>query len=136
MNMQEHETPTDSFGNDMIWADSYNGFLPKSEHIPTTSSQYGVSGVTHDGDIYCVDCARDMGLIEVHDGEIKAFVDGEVIPTEKAPLTGVTLPSHESQTQMHCGRHSECLNSVDGDSHPYNHDYSIGIGIENKIIEH
>lgn len=127
---------TDSFGNDMVWVDSYSGFLPNSEHIPTATVRNGVSGITHDGDIYCLDCAIDMGIVTRENGEIKAIVDGETMDTRKAPWTGVVLPSYESMTQSHCGCHGDCINAVDGENHPYNHDCEIGIGIKQRVLEH
>ena len=132
--MQQSETPTDAFGDKMVFVDPYGDYLPKSENIPKTDGF--VSGITHDGEIYCIDCAIDMGIVEKVDGEIMANVDGETIPTEKAPWTGKVLKTHETDTLMHCGCHSECLNAVKGENHPYNHNEPIGIGINEKTIQH
>jgi len=134
--MTNQMVKTDSFGDDMVWVDSYSGFLPNSDNIPTAPTRNGVSGISHDGEIYCVDCAIDMGLVEIHDGDIMALVDRKLTPTEKAPWTAVVLPSHETMTQMHCGRHDHCQNAVDGENHPYNHDCEIGIGIKEKVLKH
>jgi len=132
--MNQETIPKDSFGEEMEYVESYGDYLPKSENIPTDSGYNGVSGITHDGDMYCVDCALDMGIITKDNGELKAVVEGEKIPFEKAPWTGVVLPSYETMAQNHCGRHSECLNAVD--DHPYNHSEKIGIGIEETVLEH
>jgi len=134
--MQKQETPTDAYGDPMVFVESYCDYLPKSANIPTQPPRNGVSGISHNGDIYCIDCAKDMDLIKIVDGEIMAKVDGELIPTEKAPWTGIVLRSSETMTQYHCGRHSDCCNAVDGENHPYDHTELIGIGIEEKVLEH
>jgi len=137
-NMNETETPpADSFGDEMVWVGSYQGHLPRSDNIETAPIQNGVSGISHDGDIFCVDCAKGMGLVaETTDGSLVALVDEEQMSFAVAPRTGIVLPSHESDTQYHCGLHKHCCNSLDGDEHPYNHDLLVGIGIEQKIIQH
>jgi len=121
----------------MVFVNSYGGYLPKSEHIPTdTVRSSGVSGITHDGEIYCVDCAIDMELVKYQDGKLFAVVDEKLVQFNKAPWTGVVLPTHETQTQLHCGKHSECVNSLQGWEHPYNHEEKIGIGIKESTIKH
>jgi hypothetical protein len=134
----QKEKPTDEYGDTMSFVESYGDYLPNSDNIPTQPPRNGVSGISHNGDIYCIDCAKDMDLIEIVDGEIMALVDGEtaLVPTEKAPWTSKVLSHHETTTQYHCGRHSECVNAVDGENHPYNHTEPIGIGIDEKVIEH
>ena len=134
--MSEEETPKDAFDKPMVWVDSYNVHLPKSDNIPVSSTVNGVSGITHDGEIYCVGCALEMGLVEQKDGEIYANVEGELVRPRKAPSTGIVLPSYESQIQMHCSRDEHCVNSVSGEDHPYTHDCDIGIGIDARTIEH
>jgi hypothetical protein len=126
--MSTQETKTDAFGDEMVWIDSYGDFLPKSDNIPTARVRQGVSGVTHDGEIYCVDCAIAMELIDSSD---LSKHDSEL-----GPWTGLVLPSYETDTIHHCGRHSDCLNAVSGANHPYNHDCEIGIGIEERAIQH
>lgn len=122
------ETPTDAFGDPMVFVDSYGDYLPQSDNIPTARVRQGVSGVTHDGEIYCIDCAISMGLIEQSDlGKHSR---------ELGPWTGLVLPSYETDTIMHCGCHDDCLNSVSGENHPYNHDCEIGVGIEERAIQH
>lgn len=134
--MTENDTPKDAFGDEMVFVESYGGYLPKSENITTHSGYNGVSGITHDGDIYCVDCALEMGIVDKDEnGDLKAVVEGEKIPFEKAPWTGVVLPSSETQMQYHCGKHSNCVNAISGDDHPYNHNESIGVGIEERVSE-
>jgi hypothetical protein len=128
--------PTDAFRDEMTYVESYDGYLPKSKNIPTETVRHGVSGISHDGDMYCLDCAIDMGIVAIDDGEVVALVDGEITPTEEAPRTGVVLPSYESDTQMHCGQHKECINAVSGRNHPYNHSLDIGVGIEETILQH
>jgi hypothetical protein len=126
--MSQSETPTDAFGDSMVWIDSYGDYLPQSENIPTAPVQDGVSGVTHDGEIYCVDCAIESGIIERSE-----LSDGS---TRDKPWTGVVLPSYETDTLHHCGSHAACVNALDGDEHPYNHDEPVGIGIEERPIQH
>lgn len=126
--MSTQDTPTDAYGDCMVWIDSYGGHLPKSENIPQTRPQKGVTGITHDGEIYCVDCAIDMGIINKSDLDKHS--------SELGPWTGVVLPSYETDTIMHCGNHDSCLNVVDGNDHPYNHDHTIGIGINETAIQH
>lgn len=134
--MQKQDKPTDAYDDPMVFVESYGDYLPNSANIPTQRPRNGVSGISHDGEIYCIDCALDMDLIELVDGEIMAKVDGETMPCRKAPWTGKVLSRHETTTQYHCGRHSDCVNAVDGENHPYNHTEPIGIGIKEKVIEH
>lgn len=126
--MSQNETPTDAFGDSMVWIDSYRGHIPRSDNIPTAPVQDGVSGVTHEGEIYCVDCAIDMGIIERSE-----LSDGS---TRNMRCTGVVLPSTETDTLYHCGCHADCVNALDGDEHPYNHNEPVGIGIEERPIQH
>jgi hypothetical protein len=125
---QTDDTPTDAYGDEMVFVDSYGGHLPRSANIPTARTQHGVSGVTHDGEIYCVDCAIEMGLIDRDDLDKHS--------ADLGPWTGLVLPSYETDTLYHCGRHKQCVNSVSGENHPYNHEHDIGIGIEERAIQH
>lgn len=131
----ENDTPKDAFGDEMVFAESYGGYLPKSENIPTDNGYNGISGISHNGDIYCVDCALEMGIVDKENGDLKAVVEGEKMSFDKAPWTGVVSPSSETQSQYHCGCSGNCVNAISGDNHPYNHNESIGVGIEEKVIE-
>jgi len=132
--MQQNDTPKDAFGDTMVYVESYGDYLPKSENIPQTNGF--VSGISHNGEIYCVECAIDMGIVKRIDGELLASVDGELMPIEKSPWTGKVLKRHETDTLYHCGSHKECINSIKGENHPYDHDEPIGIGINEKTIQH
>jgi len=133
---QEIQEKTDSFGDKMVFVDSYGGFLPKSENIPQTQQQFGVTGITHDGDMYCIECAQDMGLITIEDNEIFVNCDDGKKKPHNSPWTGVVLPSYETMTIHHCGNHKHCINAVNGDKHPYNHNDTIGIGINERAYKH
>jgi len=130
------DVPTDSFGDKMRFADAYGDYLPKSENIPKTRPRNGVTGITHDGEIYCIDCAKKLDLVTENGGKLQAKVDGKTMSFKKAPWTGIVLTRYETDTIMHCGCHKKCENTVEGENHPYNHDSKIGIGINEKAIMH
>jgi hypothetical protein len=133
---EEIPTKTDSFGDKMIFVGEYNDHLPKSENIPQTQQQFGVTGITHDGEIFCLDCARDMDIVTIEDNEIWVNCDNSKKKPRNSPWTGVVLPSYETSTILHCGNHKHCINAVDGKNHPYNHNGTIGIGINERTYKH
>ena len=136
MTQEEIPAKTDSFGDKMIWIDEYGNHLPKSENIPQTTKKHGVTGITHDGCMYCVDCAEDMGLITIEDNEIWVNCnDGKKKP-RNSPWTGIVLPSYETMTIHHCSNHKHCINSIEGKNHPYTHNEPIGIGIQERTYKH
>lgn len=132
----EHEIPTDYFGNEMAFVESYGRHLPESDHIPTADGWHGITGITHDGDMYCLDCAEDMDIIEITHNRCYAKVDGELVIPKDALWTGIVQSTHETDVQHHCGRGADCLNAVEGSDHPYNHDCKVGIGIEQRVLQH
>jgi hypothetical protein len=136
MTQEEIPAKTDSFGDKMVYVDSYGDYLPKSENIPQTQQQFGVTGITHDGAIYCLDCAQDMGLITIEDNEVLVQCDNGKKKPRNSPWTGIVLPSYETSTILHCSCHKNCINAVDGKNHPYNHDEPIGIGIQERTYKH
>lgn len=146
----------------MVWVDSYQGFLPQSRNVETAPVEDGISGITHDGDCYCLDCAKEMNLVTIRNEASNMFeerlaalvkvekrtFDQEGEPTgdtrttlvtkdfDQAPWTGAISPHYESMTQYHCGRGKDCCNALSPEDHPYNHDVPVGIGIEQQVLEH
>jgi len=123
--MSTQEVPTDAYGDRKVWIESYGDYLPKSDNIPYGPTKNGVSGITHDGEIYCIDCAIQTDLIDPTDlSEMRL----------DKPWTGLVHPWTETDMIHHCGRHEHCENSTT--DHPYDHEEPIGIGIKERAIQH
>lgn len=106
-------------------SESYGDFLPHPDEVPKAYSVgYGIVGVSHDGDIYCPECAIDMGLLFKEDGVWTTLNDG---------WTGIVDSRSETDSLYHCGNNEDCLDALDGDEHPYDHDKPVGIGIDESV---
>lgn len=73
---------------------------------------------------------RDWKTVENVRGEriVRKLINGDIYTLSSG---GVVLRNsvHDGST-WHCGRHSECLNAIDGEDHGYDHNEPIGVKLD------
>lgn len=87
-------------------------------------SDIHVAGYAIDGDIYCVDCAREMTDEEEY----------EKLQNDTHEAGGPVFYDTETESQYHCGRHKDCVNSTT--EHLYGHNEEVGQPIEETVLDY
>jgi len=83
-----------------------------------------VAGYALNGDIYCVDCTKDMTEADEFDRlQNDTHRDG-----------GPVFRSSETETQWHCGRDKDCLNATT--EHEYPHGHPVGQPIRVTVLDY
>lgn len=112
---------------------------------PTRGKFPGVAAIDVNGERYCLDCAKDVldcrevtyqldngdwKTVENARGEriVRKLINGDIYTLS---MGGTVLRnSVDNGSTWHCGRHTDCLNAIDGEDHGYDHNEPIGVKLD------